>query len=135
MAARYKVTMMLKGSVNTGRSHLLKMEPRALERMGLVAEAQEMLFKKALALTLDQAGAGALRAPLGKSPSLHLIGSELQFPGLFLPVPWHCGKVMPRLYLKRGTFRGGVWRQRVTELPWKVTQLRVQAGGEGKLGE
>lgn len=26
---------MLKGSVKTGRSHLLKMVPRALERMGL----------------------------------------------------------------------------------------------------
>lgn len=35
---------MLKGSVKTGRSHLLKMVPRALERMGLTAEAQEMLF-------------------------------------------------------------------------------------------
>ena len=37
---------MLKGSVKTGRSHLLKMVPRALERMGLTAEAQEMLLKK-----------------------------------------------------------------------------------------
>lgn len=53
MAARYRVTVMLKGSVNTGRSHLLKMVPRALERMGLVAEAQEMLFKKPQTLTLD----------------------------------------------------------------------------------
>lgn len=53
MAARYRVTMMLKGSVNTGRSHLLKMEPRALERMGLVAEAQEMPFREPPALTLD----------------------------------------------------------------------------------
>lgn len=35
MAARYRVTAMLKGSVKTGRSHLLKMVPRALERMGL----------------------------------------------------------------------------------------------------
>lgn len=53
MAARYRVTMMLKGSVNTGRSHLLKMEPRALERMGLVAEAQEMPFREPPALTLN----------------------------------------------------------------------------------
>lgn len=45
MAARYRVTAMLKGSVKTGRSHLLKMVPRALERMGLRAEAQEMPFK------------------------------------------------------------------------------------------
>lgn len=67
MAARYRVTMMLKGSVNTGRSHLLKMEPRALERMGLVAEAQEMLFKKLPALTLDQAGVGAPWAHRGES--------------------------------------------------------------------
>lgn len=53
MAARYRVTMMLKGSVNTGRSHLLKMEPRALDRMGLAAEAQETLFREPTALTLD----------------------------------------------------------------------------------
>lgn len=38
MAARYKVTAMLKGSVKTGRSHLLKMEFKALERTGLQME-------------------------------------------------------------------------------------------------
>lgn len=36
VAARYRVTAMLKGSVKTGRSHLLKTVLRALERMGLM---------------------------------------------------------------------------------------------------
>lgn len=38
MAARYRVTAMLKGRVKTGRSRLLKIEPKALERMGLEME-------------------------------------------------------------------------------------------------
>lgn len=38
VAARYRVTAMLKGSVKTGRSHLLKTVLRALERMGLMEE-------------------------------------------------------------------------------------------------
>lgn len=38
VAARYRVTAMLKGRVKTGRSHLLKMVFRALERMGLKEE-------------------------------------------------------------------------------------------------
>lgn len=43
MAARYSVTAMLKGNVKTGRSHLLRMVLRALERMGLRAESAEIL--------------------------------------------------------------------------------------------
>jgi len=35
VAAKYKVTAILKGRVNTGRSHLLKIDPKALDRTGL----------------------------------------------------------------------------------------------------
>jgi hypothetical protein len=38
VAVRYRVKMMLKGSVKTGRSNLLKMEFKALEITGLKTE-------------------------------------------------------------------------------------------------
>lgn len=52
MAARYRVTAMLKGSVKTGRSHLLKMVLRALDRMGLVEETWET-YQLSPALALE----------------------------------------------------------------------------------
>lgn len=44
MAAKYKVRAMLKGRVKTGRSHLLSIDPKALDRTGLRREGEEKLF-------------------------------------------------------------------------------------------
>lgn len=120
MAARYRVTAILKGSVKTGRSHLLKMEPKALERMGLRTEAQEMLFKK----------------PPGPDPgaelggSLHLLeksswlapSASLTGPG---PPPsgWHSNRADAQNPLQEEGFVGEVLRQRVTEFPCRATWL------------
>jgi len=41
VAAKYKVTAILKGRVKTGRSHLLKMDPKALYRIGLRTKGEE----------------------------------------------------------------------------------------------
>lgn len=51
VAARYRVTAMLKGSVKTGRSHLLKTVLRALERMGLVQETSKRYMSGAACLS------------------------------------------------------------------------------------
>ena len=54
MAARYRVTAMLKGSVKTGRSHLLKMELKALEKMGLeIKERKDLIAVISLQSTLS----------------------------------------------------------------------------------
>lgn len=71
MAARYRVTAILNGRVKTGRSHLLRTVPRALERMGLRAEAQERrLGKPQPPHVTEQEGPPYLSCVLGTSSEL-----------------------------------------------------------------
>ena len=89
---------MLKGRVKTGRSHLLKMVPRALERMGLMAEAQEMLFMMPSGPGARLSGTRGLPEPswgknswLAPSPSLTGSGQPSSWASFLCPTPQQGG--------------------------------------------